>query len=335
MIDWIRDALPPSRQTQLRDTLIEWCEINSGSCNLEGLSKMHDRLRDEFCSLADTTESIPLQPCRKYDDNGRAFDLELGNVLRFRKRPTAPFQVLLSGHYDTVYGPEHPFQKCEILEDGRILRGPGVTDMKGGLLVMRESLRLLEEHPEKDSIGWEVILNPEEEIGTPGARDILRQGAARCQIGLVFECSTMTGQLVRRRLGTGFFLAEVTGRSAHAGRDQSEGRNAIEALSGLILSLRELRNEMDEVIINVARFHSAAPLNAVPDHAVAQLNIRVASPGIGTEVKDRIAKLVSEVEKEYEVQIKWRGDFDRPPRIPDASVQKMENLMEDCFSDLD
>jgi glutamate carboxypeptidase len=79
-------------------------------------------------------------------------------------RPDAPLQILLSGHYDTVYGPEHPFQRCSWLDD-RTLCGPGTGDMKGGLVVMLEAVRLFEAAPEAASLGWEAIILPNEEIG--------------------------------------------------------------------------------------------------------------------------------------------------------------------------
>lgn len=316
-------------------TLIDWCEINSGSQNLSGLARMHDRLKIDFAPLGDTCESIPLQPCQKYDESGEPFDQELGAVLRLRCRPTAPIQILFSGHYDTVYGASHPFQKCEVINGGKALRGPGTADMKGGLLVMHEALRLFESFPGKETVGWEILLNPEEEIGTPGARDLLREAAARHHFGLVFEPSTMKGALVHRRLGTGFFRAVVHGKTAHAGRDVSEGRNAIEALSAVIVAFRQRFRSMPGVIVNVARIHSAFPLNAVPDRAVAQFNIRAADDATIATLDLEVQQILRETEAEYEVKIEWDGGFDRPPRTPDSRVGAMENAMESCLRDLD
>ncbi|MDF1753164.1 MAG: hydrolase [Verrucomicrobiales bacterium] len=335
MIDWIREEMPDSELPRLVETLIEWCEINSGSFHLPGLERMHDRLSREFGSIAESTESIPLSPVLRRDECGAPFELELGRALRFRTRPDAPLQVLFSGHYDTVYGAEHPFQTCELSPDGKRLKGPGVADMKGGLLVMLESLRLLETFPGKEAFGWEVLLNPEEEIGTPGARDLLKEAANRCDFGLVFECATLEGELVQKRLGTGLFAAEVTGRSAHAGRDFEEGRNAIEALSALILEFRKIYREMDGMIINTARFHGATAMNSVPDRAIAQFNIRVPDQdSIGT-LNSKISEALKRVESEFDVSIAWEGQFDRPPRIPNAAISGMEASLARCFQDFD
>ena len=333
-MDWIRQQIPESDRDRLIETLIDWCEINSGSTHLSGLEKMHDRLEEEFSQLAETCESIPLDPCDKFDENGEPFQLELGRALRLRCRPDAPVQILFNGHYDTVYDADHPFQNCEILDDGNTLRGPGAADMKGGLLVMREAIRILEAFPKKHSVGWEILINPEEEIGTPGARDLLLEAAGRNHFGLIFECSTRKGELVHRRLGTGFFRAEVHGKTAHAGRDFAEGKNALEALSDLILRFRKFYQQSDDVIINTARVHGAAPLNAVPDRAVAQFNIRVPDSETGEKVNHEIFDIIGKVEKEHGVQIDWRGQFDRPARVPGQQIAAMEKALENCFSDL-
>ena len=112
----------------LRDLLIAWSNINSGSENLPGLARMCAALRLEFSRIP----GAALEEVELPDTTARA--------LRVRIRPDAPIQILLSGHYDTVYGADHPFQQCTLVDD-HTLRGPGVADMKGGLVVMFAALR--------------------------------------------------------------------------------------------------------------------------------------------------------------------------------------------------
>src|SRR5690606_36982142 len=110
-------------------------------------------------------------------------------------RPEAPIQLLLSGHYDTVYGPEHPFQTCELLGSD-ILRGPGTADMKGGLVVMLAALQTFAATPHAAKIGYEILLNPDEETGSQGATPFLEEAAQRHRFGLVFEPARSNGDLV-------------------------------------------------------------------------------------------------------------------------------------------
>jgi len=107
----------PERAGELQALLATWAEINSGSDNAFGLERMLAVLRAQFSKLPDViVDEFPLT-----DNTARA--------LRVRSRPTESLQVLMSGHYDTVYGAEHPFQHCTLL-DAETLRGPGVCDMR-------------------------------------------------------------------------------------------------------------------------------------------------------------------------------------------------------------
>ena len=119
----------------LRDLLIQWAEISSGSDNFSGLERMRLALAAGFAPLRDATlEHVPLEGTT-------------AQALRIRIRPQAPLQVLFSGHYDTVYSANDPFQKCTLLDE-RTLRGPGVSDMKGGIVVMLAALREFETSPQ-------------------------------------------------------------------------------------------------------------------------------------------------------------------------------------------
>src|SRR5699024_7478077 len=100
----------------------------------------------------------------------------------FVQRPEAPLQVLLVGHLDTVFAEDHPFQTVREIEGGR-LNGPGVADLKGGLIVMHAALVAIENSPWRDQIGWRVLLNPDEEIGSPGSAPLLVAAAKQADAG--------------------------------------------------------------------------------------------------------------------------------------------------------
>jgi len=228
-IDFHR-ALPPT--DRLVDTLVHWAEIPSGTRSLPGLRRMHATLAEAFTPLADTCESIPLKPWRDLD--GRA--VKVGAALRLRKRAHAPFRVLLSGHMDTVYDSASRFTRCTRASDN-VLIGPGVADMKGGLLIMLEALRLFEQWPGREALGWEVLITPDEETGSHASIELLREAALNNHAGLIFELSLPDGGFVMGRKGNGSFRFVAHGRAAHTGRNMQEGRNAIVAMAGLVRRL--------------------------------------------------------------------------------------------------
>src|SRR6185295_6119515 len=135
--------------TALRDRLIRWANQNSGSDNLPGLAAMLDLLEADFRTLPGmTTERVACKGTTAL-------------ALRVRFQPKAPKRVLLSGHYDTVYAANNPFQRCELVDECT-LRGPGVTDMKGGLVVMHAALQAYLASSPSPALGLEALLTPDE-----------------------------------------------------------------------------------------------------------------------------------------------------------------------------
>src|SRR5699024_10097808 len=139
-----------------------------------------------YDSLGCNVQRHPLAPATGINDDGESRPRPLGDAFSFVQRPEAPVQVLLVGHLDTVFAPDHPFQSVREIEGNR-LNGPGVADLKGGLIVMHAALEAIEQSPWRDAIGWRVLLNPDEEIGSPGSAPLLAEAAQHADAGLIFE----------------------------------------------------------------------------------------------------------------------------------------------------
>src|SRR5438270_8412404 len=144
------------------DSVLAWSAINSGSRNLGGLERMADVLVDAFAVLPGLLRLENPAPVEAVDASGRTASVRHGRHLHLTVRPTAPVQLLLTGHMDTVYAADHPFQETRSLENG-VLNGPGVADMKGGLAVMLAALKAVEESPPAARFGYEVVINSDEE----------------------------------------------------------------------------------------------------------------------------------------------------------------------------
>ncbi|MES2308478.1 MAG: hydrolase, partial [Verrucomicrobiota bacterium] len=322
--------LPPSLQLSQADResmtslLIEWANINSGSENLEGLNRMLSTLEKEFCRLPAEMKRLSLPSVRRTDSSGNEVAQLLGEALHLKCRPTAPLQILFSGHMDTVYSQHHAFQRCEIR--GSQLHGPGVADMKGGLVVLLKSLEMFEKSPFHDQIGWEILISSDEEIGSPGSAPFLKEAADRHHLGLVFEASLPNGNLVKNRKGSGHFKIKVEGKSAHVGRDFSQGRNAIVALADFTLRIHQLNGEFAGTILNVGKINGGTALNVVPHHAEAQLNIRVDRFEEIANIQNRIHTIIQSIESLHEVQVQWSGSFNRPPKEITPEIEKAARL---------
>jgi glutamate carboxypeptidase len=300
--------------TRMRDRLIAWCAIGSGSDDPVGLDAMLTALRADFGRLPGTLSQPPCGP--------------EAAALRVRCRPEAPVQALLAGHYDTVYGPEHPFRGAA-LRDPETLVGPGALDMKGGLVVMLGALEALEAAPGSQSIGWEVLITPDEEIGSPHSRALLREAAARHDLALVFEPAQAGGALVRGRLGTGVVTVTASGRAAHAGRNPREGRNAIVALAELLAAVPALAGEVG-VLLNVGSVAGGGPTNVVAEHARAELDLRVRR---ADEVERAVARLTATADaigRRHEVALEVAVDMNRPPMEADARTERLFAAYRDC-----
>src|SRR5262249_7478016 len=143
-------------------------------------------LKAAFTPLHADMQQIALSPRVIINAKGDESFAPLGNCLMLRKHPAAFIQVFLGGHMDTVFSTSSPFQKA-VRSDDTTLHGPGAADMKGGLVVMLKALQALESSPYAGEIGWTVLVNADEELGSPGSRDLLKECASQCQLGLIFE----------------------------------------------------------------------------------------------------------------------------------------------------
>src|SRR5450432_745177 len=173
-----------SQRDEMLQLLARWCEINSGTHNLNGIAEYRADVETEFASLGGEMKHHDLPPMETIDSIGNIIHTPLGKSVSFTKRPHAPTKIFLCIHLDTVYSPQHSFQHVERVDE-KTLRGPGVADAKGGLVVMLFALRAFERSEFAKNLGWEVLLNTDEEIGSLGSASLLADAAKRNYVGLL------------------------------------------------------------------------------------------------------------------------------------------------------
>jgi glutamate carboxypeptidase len=313
----------------MRDELLRLSNLNSGSFNTAGVDACADRLRQLFAPLQAEAERIAVAPYRYTDDRGEWRERPLGHALRLRKRPDAPLRVFLCGHLDTVFGAEHPFQSAHVAGDDR-MHGPGVADLKGGLLAMFLALSALEQSPHRERIGWEVLFNPDEEIGSQGSAPLLAEAAGRNHFGLVYEPAYADGGLASERKGSGNFDIVVRGRAAHAGRNPEDGRNAIAAAATLATELHGINGRREGLTLNVGYVHGGGPLNIVPERCVLKFNVRTSRHEDEAWLLDAVQKLVDTAGKAEGYALELRGGFTRPPKPVSAGTARLQQLLSNC-----
>lgn len=314
------------------DQVEAWAAVNSGSRNLAGLHTMADLLADEFGVLPGDVSLVEPAPADAVDGQGHPVPIELGRNLHLKVRPEAPVQLLLTGHMDTVFDADHPFQKTSWLDD-KVLGGPGVADMKGGIAVMLAALKAIESRGAAPTLGYEIVVNSDEEVGSPGSAGLIAAAARGKRAALTYEPAALPdGTLAGARPGSGNFSFVVRGRSAHAGRNPEDGRNAIVAAADLALRLE--RGKDPRLSINPARVDGGGPNNVVPDLAILRVNLRPATPEDEARAMSLIDSTVTTVAAEHDVAIEVHGGFGRPPKPMTPEAEALFTLVKQAGADL-
>jgi glutamate carboxypeptidase len=300
-----------AKQSGMVKDLHHFCEINSGTDNLVGLSLMSKALRSYFEPIADNIEEIEFSAINTISMTGESSLKKCASALFISKRPQIKRRILLSGHMDTVYGDNHPFQSLTYINDKQI-NGPGVADMKGGLIVMQQALACFEQIAVAKELGWDVLINADEEIGSPASSAFLDKIAADYQAALVYEpAMTATGTIAKNRRGSGKLTLIATGKSAHVGRSFGEGRNAICYLAEALLAIHALNEFENGITINVGKIAGGDALNMVPDKAVAKLDVRISKPEDELWVRNQIANIINKMQDQH-YSLTVHGAFNRP-----------------------
>jgi glutamate carboxypeptidase len=311
--------------------VFKWAGINSHTHNEAGLKKMFDTLEEAFSSLGGNFKKHQLHPIEKYNEEGIRIKKALGSCLQVDKHLDAKHKVLLLIHMDTVY-PADSIQQPVSMNDEKI-EGPGVADAKGGIAVMLWTLKAIEKFA-PGVIGWTVLLNSDEEIGSPGSLPLLRELAPKYDLGMVYEPSLPNGDIVSERKGSGNFQIIIKGRSAHAGRDHHLGRNAITSLSRCINKLDALNSKWSGCTVNVGTIKGGTALNVVPDFALGGFNVRFSKPEDQKIIYDTIKEIVDEAGNKEGYSSELVGNFFSPPKLLDAPHKRLLDDIITCAKEL-
>ena len=305
----------------------QWAAVNSGTGNLAGLRTVAGHLADAFAALPGDIRLVAPDPVESVDAAGNIRTTQRGDHLHLRVRPDAPVQLLLTGHMDTVFPADHPFQTLRWLEPG-VLNGPGTADMKAGISVILAALKALETSPFATRIGYDVMINSDEETGSHASAALIAELAKGKTAALTYEPALPDGGLAGARPGSGNFSVIVHGLSAHAGRNPEDGRNALIAAADLALRLNALKSP--DLKVNPAKIDGGGPNNVVPDQAILRVNLRPSTPEAMAAAEAALRDAVAAVSREHDVHCHIHGNSNRPPKPLDAAATRLFELVRDC-----
>ena len=258
------------KQRAIEDAIAPLVDVNSFTDNPTGGRKVGSMLRDLF-TLGGVEASV--RESERYADH-----------LIFRTQPKAPNKnaIALVGHLDTVF-PPGTFEGYR--RDGELARGPGVLDMKGGLVIIAFALKAIAATVGLDRLPpLRIVIVADEEVGSPEGQAIITAAIAGSAACLVFEAGRKEDLIITRRKGTGGMAAVAHGKAAHAGANHKDGHNAIWALARFVDRVQSLTDYDRGITLNVGKVTGGQGKNTVPDLAEAAIDLRFTSNADGQKL---------------------------------------------------
>jgi glutamate carboxypeptidase len=262
MLSALRAHLAPRQQPML-DSIARLVDVNSYTDNPAGGARVGELLAEELSSISGVSvRTIP-------SASGR-FAPHLVACTR-AAQASSEGAIAIIGHLDTVF-PQGTFEGFRL--DGAIARGPGVLDMKGGLVTAIEALRAVAAAGLADRMKVRFVIVSEEEVGSPESEPILRQELAGAACALVLEAGRAADRIITARKGTGSLRVVATGKAAHAGVAHDKGANAIWAIARFVDKAQAITDYARGVTVNVGKIGGGQSKNTVPDQAECTLDFR-------------------------------------------------------------
>ena len=286
--------------------------IDSGSRYVPGLEAVSAFFQKRFQKIGWTTTNYSF-------DDGKVPCLEAVN--KPLSGNDSALDLLFIGHMDTVFeqgtAAARPFAR-----DEKRAYGPGVCDMKGGLVTMLHIAELLQQTAVAKDITIAMAFNSDEEIGSRGSRPWYEGLATKSRCVFVFEPWRSTGERILQRKGGGNFDVICHGKAAHAGAAPEDGANAVIELAHQILAVKELARGDHGTTVNVTVIEGGTADNVIPDYAKASVDVRIANADEGQRIEDSFQVLGRKVHTPG-VRVEVCGEINRMPMVPSEKTMQL------------
>lgn len=301
--------------------------IESGSQQTDGLAAMADYLQERLQALGLTVQRQPATA-------GPGADIIVATL-----KGTGSADIMLQAHMDTVYDAEILKTQPYKVEGNRIY-GPGIADDKGGLAVILGLLQMIKNTGWQDFDTLTVLMNPDEEIGSPGSNALLTQLGSEADVVLSFEptiAKAVLGKhvLVLGTAGVGIAKLTVKGKASHAGNAPEKGRNALYELAHQMLQTRNVADDIDGATLSwTAAQTDGNPPNQIPASAHALGDVRIKQPGAEQALVAALEKKVGGSQLVRDTQVSVEVDMHRPMLHPSDASRALAKQAQAIYQEL-
>ncbi|HEY9708924.1 MAG TPA: glutamate carboxypeptidase [Oculatellaceae cyanobacterium] len=313
--DSVLDDQAQKAQRDFLAALETLVNIDSGTGYQKGLTKVENLVIEQLKSVGADVKTINATP-------------SAGRNILATIQGTGKGKILLIAHTDTVFKEGTAAQRPFKIIDGKAY-GPGVMDDKGGILLGFEALKILKELNFKDFGMITFLINPDEEKGSFGSRELIKETAKKHDVALVLEFGSPQDKVTSWRKGIGYYGFEVKGRAAHAGAEPEKGCNALLEAAHQTLQLREIGALNKQTTVNFTVFQAGDRVNMIPDFAKVQVDVRVLEAQEYIRLERDFTRL-SQNKLLPCTEIKVLSERGRPPFPPnsktDALVKKAQAI---------
>ena len=293
----------------------EVVSIDSSSDNLEGVAKVAAFFEKRFKALGLDVEIV------------RAGEQGVPCLKACTPSKEGRYDFMMLGHMDTVFPPGEIEKRPFTIKDGKAW-GPGVCDMKAGLLTVLHVLELLNERGQLDALSFCVTFNGDEETGSNNSRPFIEECAALCDRVFVFEPCRPGYRHVLQRKGGGWFTVIAHGIAAHAGADPDKGANAVIELAHQAIRINELNRKDSGISAQCTVISGGDKVNILPDRAVMSVDTRVSTMEEMEYLRTFMASLSETIHVEG-CTVEVLGDVNRPPLVPTTDSKELWNILQE------
>lgn len=311
-------AFLQSNEEHMLTLLEKLVNIDSGSTNKEGIDKIGKELSTIYEDLGFLVETI--------------HETNHGNHLLIRHKTAKDPKIIVVAHMDTVFkkgtAKERPFT-----QQNGIAYGPGVIDMKGSHVALIYALKALLNSQRNGYENVQIVLNSDEEIGSPTSRALIEKHAIGKDYALIMEPARKDGSLVTARRGGGRYSLYVQGKGAHSGIEPQNGISAIAELAHKIIKLHALTNHEEGISVSVGLIEGGESVNTIAPSAVGHVDVRI-SKLEQAEWLDRRIKEICSTPDIAGTTITLEGGINRPPMVKNKQTIALLNIIREVGNDL-
>ncbi|MGM0838664.1 MAG: M20 family metallopeptidase [Bacillota bacterium] len=305
-------------QAEMLQLIEKLVNIDSGTYVKEGIDLVGAILKVEYEKLGFTVE---VREEEKY-----------GNNLIIQHKDAVDPKIILVAHMDTVFplgtAAERPFR----IEGDRAY-GPGVVDMKSSQVELLYAIKALQQSGSESYKNMLIILNSDEEVGSPTSRPLIEEKSQGKEYALIMEPARKDGSLVSARRGGGSYTVIVKGKAAHSGIEPQKGRSAIEELAHKVIQLNALSDYEKGISVNVGLIEGGSSINTIPPIAIAHVDIRISEMHQAKYLEGKIKEICATTDVSG-TQIILKGSISRPPMEKNEQTQSLLHLIEEVGKEI-